>query len=235
MNTAIEIMDLEFSWQQDAAKLDLNIESFTLKRGERCFLVGASGSGKSTLLSLIGGVMLPQSGNINVLNQSIQSLSAAQRDHFRADHMGLIFQMFNLLPWLTVLENVQLAASFSKKRQVKAEERFGSVTEMSQYLLNALGMDKPTHGKKASELSVGQQQRVAVARALLGAPEIVIADEPTSALDAQHRDRFMELLFQECAEMQASLLFVSHDASLKQHFDQIVKLDQLHQSSGGQS
>ncbi|MDM1695725.1 ABC transporter ATP-binding protein [Thiopseudomonas alkaliphila] len=223
----IEVQDLAFAWPQQAPLL--KIPQLTIAASERVFLKGPSGSGKSTLLGLLGGVNLPCRGQIKLLGQDLTQLSAAQRDQFRADHCGFIFQQFNLLPFLTVLQNVVLGCQFSKTRQQKARQRFGSVLAAAEHLLNQLGLAKALYEQPASSLSIGQQQRVAVARGLIGAPELLIADEPTSALDADTRGRFLELLFNESQASQTSVLFVSHDQSLASQFDRQLDLLELNQ------
>jgi putative ABC transport system ATP-binding protein len=191
-------------------------------------LRGPSGSGKSTLLSLLAGVVVPQHGSVRVLGCELTATKATGRDRFRADHIGFIFQLFNLLPYLSVIENVILACGFSRRRQQRAG---GDAHADALRLLRQLGMGTPEllH-RPVTDLSVGQQQRVAAARALIGAPELVIADEPTSALDADARAVFLELLFAECSRVQAALLFVSHDASLSSAFDRSVEFGTLNRA-----
>lgn len=220
---AIELQQLEFGWQQGPALL--SIEQLTIQRGERVFLRGPSGSGKSTLLGLVGGVLKPRRGQVRLLGEDIASLSAGQRDRFRGEHLGFIFQMFNLVPYLTVLENVVLPARFSAARGGRL--RAGTLQDEAQRLVAALGLPPALLDRKVTQLSIGQQQRVAAARALLGQPEIVIADEPTSALDAQARAGFIELLMRECQELGSTLLFVSHDASLGGLFDRTLEMEQF--------
>jgi len=167
-------------------------------------------------------VTTPGAGRVSVLGQNLGALSGAQRDHFRADHVGFIFQMFNLIPYLSVLENVALPCGFSKRR---ASRTNGNVRREAMRLLEHLDLAGPELLERpVTELSVGQQQRVAAARALIGAPELVIADEPTSSLDADRRAAFLELLFRECAREDATLIFVSHDAGLAQRFDRTIEL-----------
>ena len=228
---AIDITNLQFAWKREQPLLD--IPSLSLPRGESLFLQGPSGCGKSTLLNLIGGVLLPQQGKVEVLGQALTDLSPSQRDAFRADHLGVVFQMFNLLPYMNVLENVILPCRFSALRMQKAKSREGSVESAAKRLLSHLELGDASMLKRSvTELSIGQQQRVAVARALIGSPELLIADEPTSALDSHNRQRFIDLLLAECSSEQVSVLFVSHDASLKDHFDQAVCLSQLNQLCG---
>lgn len=225
----IELKDLTFAWSKQATLLD--IDEFRLDPEQSLFLKGPSGSGKTTLLGLLGGVQLAQSGSIHLLGQDLSQLRASARDRFRVDHSGFIFQQFNLLPFLSVLDNVLLPCQFSKLRQQRAIERHGSIQAAAHALLTQLGLSDHLHQQLAGELSIGQQQRVAAARALIGQPKLVIADEPTSALDADSREAFLELLFAECTAAGASLLFVSHDQSLAKLFDRSIDLSQLNRAT----
>ena len=222
-DAAIAIEALRFAWPGHPPVLD--IDSFTMARGERLFLRGPSGSGKSTLLGLIAGVLQPAAGRIEVLGRDMSALSAAARDRVRADHLGVIFQMFNLVPYLSVTGNVTLPLLFSPvRRKAVGDDAEGE----ARRLLDRLGLSDPhLLTRRVSDLSVGQQQRVAAARALIGGPDIVIADEPTSALDSDARDRFIELLSEEAARTGAALLFVSHDRSLASHFSRAVDLGEI--------
>ena len=220
----IDLKGVRFAWRADAAPT-LSIDTLTVARGERLLLRGPSGSGKSTLLSLIAGVVTAQSGTVRVLDHDLTALSASIRDRLRADDIGIVFQLFNLIPYLSVLENVCLPCTFSAQRRRRCEQSGRSVEAVAAELLDHLdlrGDDMLRRG--ATELSVGQQQRVAAARALIGAPALVIADEPTSALDADRRAAFLELLFRECAREGTTLVFTSHDASLAPLFDRTVEL-----------
>ena len=225
---AIQIEQLRFAWRTAPTLLD--IDHFSIARGERVFLQGASGSGKSTLLGLLAGVLLPQHGTVRVLGEELSALRAAQRDRFRADHIGFVFQMFNLLPFLSVRENIQLTCRFSVQRRQRVLDYATLDTECKR-LLSALDLDPVAIADKAvADLSIGQQQRVAAARALIGAPELVIADEPTSALDADARAAFLNLLFAECARAHTTLVFVSHDNSLASRFDRHIKLADINRA-----
>lgn len=227
----IEIKDLAFRWQPQRPPV-LEIESLLIRPGERVFIEGPSGSGKSTLLSLLAGMALPQRGELRILGQSLKALSPGERDHFRAQHIGYIFQMFNLIPYLSMLENVLLPCHFSAKRRAKALKLSGSLKAEAQRLLEHLDLNDMALSKRpVVELSVGQQQRVAAARALMGAPELLIADEPTSALDANRRQAFVRLLFDECQETGTTLVFVSHDASLAELFDRCIRLSEINQAT----
>ena len=221
--------DLQFSWPGQPVLLD--IPTFHLGAGESLFLRGPSGSGKSTLLGLIAGVLEAPSGHISVLGEDMTQLSGSRRDRMRADHLGVIFQMFNLVPYLSVVENVVLPCRFSKRRQAETQAR-GGASEEAKRLLGQLGLKDPDLlSRKVTELSVGQQQRVAAARALIGSPALIIADEPTSALDADSRDRFITLLSDEAQKTGAALLFVSHDASLAGLFDRAMDLADLNRAA----
>lgn len=225
---AVDIRDLRFAYDGGPPLLD--VPAFTLARGERLFLRGPSGSGKSTLLGLIAGVLQAQSGSVTVLGHEMGQLSGARRDKIRADHLGVIFQMFNLVPYLSVTANAALPCRFSSARRKAVG---GDIAEEAARLLARLGLDDPVLLKRrVVDLSVGQQQRVAAARALIGGPDIVIADEPTSALDADARDRFVSLLSEEAARTGAALLFVSHDAGLASQFDRAVDLVDINRAAG---
>jgi putative ABC transport system ATP-binding protein len=228
-DTIIELRQLAFRWQE-RAPLVLDIEQFRIARGERVFIKGASGSGKSTLLSLLGGVLTPQHGEIHVLGRALHQLRGSQRDVFRADHIGFVFQMFNLIPYLSVLENVLLPLQFSALRRARVAER-GSLEQEAERLLAHLDLRDELLQRPVTELSVGQQQRVAAARALIGRPEIVIADEPTSSLDADRREAFIRLLISECDEAHNTLVFVSHDSSLERFFDHTVSLHDINKAA----
>jgi putative ABC transport system ATP-binding protein len=230
MSALIELAELGFAWPGQPELLD--IPAFSLQRGESLFLKGPSGSGKTTLLGLLGGVQKPARGSIRLLGADLSQLSAGARDHFRVDHTGYIFQQFNLLPFLSVRENVELPCHFSKLRSQRAQQRHGSIANAAATLLAHLGLhDAQLLSRRADALSIGQQQRVAAARALIGQPELVIADEPTSALDSDAREAFLQLLFAECREAGSSLLFVSHDQSLAPLFDRSLSLAELNRAT----
>jgi len=163
---------------------------------------------------------------VEILGQRIDRLSHAGRDRFRAEHVGVIFQMFNLLPYGQVIDNVILPLSFAPGRRRRVEAAGGAVSEARRLLLS-LGLDEAKHNALASSLSIGQQQRVAVARALIGAPELIVADEPTSALDLRNQEKFLELLFAQVEAAGASLIMVSHDERMAERFDRVVNLSEL--------
>ncbi|MEM9421050.1 MAG: ABC transporter ATP-binding protein [Pseudomonadota bacterium] len=221
--TALEATGLEYEWTRGAPVL--TIDRLSIKAGERVFLEGPSGSGKSTLLSLIAGITVPQSGSLHVLETDLAALSSAQRDAFRAAQLGIIFQLFNLVPYLSLVDNVLLPCRFSPSRAARAISDHGSTKNAARHLLNQLGLEELLkEGRRTGTLSVGQQQRVAAARALIGAPAFIIADEPTSALDEEAREDFVTTLLKETAQNGAALLFVSHEKSLAPLFDTRLSL-----------
>ncbi len=221
----ITIEQLKFSYNQNIV---INIDTLKIQKNEHLFIEGASGSGKSTLLSLMAGVLSPDTGTIRVLNTELTRLKDSQKDLFRAEHIGFIFQQFNLIPYLSVIENVTLPCRFSDTRKRKALGRSGTLEKEAIRLLRRLGLED-THllSRSVNTLSVGQEQRVAAARAMIGSPEIIIADEPTSALDNNHRQAFMQTLFDECVNDDITLIFVSHDTSLKYLFTHSIDLVKL--------
>lgn len=223
---AVALHEVRFAYPGGASVLD--IPALHIARGERLFLHGPSGSGKTTLLGLIAGVLAPTAGRVQVLGQELGAMGSAQRDRFRAAHIGYVFQMFNLIPYLSVRENITLPVRLSRPRR----ERLGGVDPEREAtrLAASLEIDGLLDASTAS-LSVGQQQRVAVARALIGAPELIVCDEPTSALDADRRDRFLELLFGSVQAVGSTLVFVSHDLALAERFGRTVALAQLNRLS----
>jgi len=224
---AVVRMDgVRFTWPGRHA-FTLAVRDFALKRRERVLLTGASGSGKSTFLSLLAGIVKAQSGRLDVLGTDLSGLSGSARDHFRAEHFGIIFQMFNLLPYGSVIDNVMLPLHFSAGRRARAA-RDGAAEAEAVRLLKSLGLDPgEIDGLSSASLSVGQQQRVAAARALIGGPELIVADEPTSALDRNRQTAFLDLLFAEVAAAGATLIMVSHDESLGPRFDRVIPLGEI--------
>jgi putative ABC transport system ATP-binding protein len=223
---AVRLTDLRYAWPGQARPC-LDIGEFTIAVGESVFVHGDSGSGKSTLLALLGGVLLPQRGSANILGTELTRLSAGARDRFRVDHTGFIFQQFNLIPYLSMQDNVLLPCRFSARRRGRALSRSATLAAEAKRLLAELDLDESLWRRPVTQLSVGQQQRVAAARALIGTPELVIADEPTSALDAARQAAFLDLLARECALAGATLIFVSHDVRLASHCARSVALADL--------
>jgi putative ABC transport system ATP-binding protein len=223
---AIDIRGLRFAYARGPAILD--IPALTIARGERVFVHGPSGSGKTTLLGVLAGVLRATEGQVQVLGSDLATMGGAARDAFRALHVGYVFQLFNLIPYLTVLENIVLPCRLDARRR----QRLGatSLDAAGRAMARALDIGELV-GEPVTSLSVGQQQRVAAARALIGAPELVIADEPTSALDSDRREQFLELLFRSCADAGATLVFVSHDRQLMPLFDRGVSLPEVNRAA----
>lgn len=215
---AILMKNIQFGWPGAKAPL-LNISELRIERGENIFLYGPSGSGKTSLLNMLAGINIPQHGCVEIFGKSLMHLSQRQRDKFRAQHMGIIFQQFNLISYLSILDNLLLRAEFAIQDKHKAKKQ-------AINLLVSLGLGEQLD-QKAQDLSVGQQQRVAVARALINSPDIIIADEPTSALDSDNRNAFIELLFTHAQAVNATIVFVSHDKNLSHFFSRSIDIRSL--------
>lgn len=215
---AITLSGVRFHYPEKPDKLILNIPSWHVDVGEHIFVHGESGGGKSTLLNVLSGLLSASHGSINILGSQLDTMTRRQRDRFRAQHIGYVFQQFNLIPYLNAVDNIHLANQFSHKKSKKI------LTDETEALLNGLNISDEHWQTPAEKLSIGQQQRVAIARALINKPKLLIADEPTSSLDPKNRDAFMSLLMSLLAEQNITLLFVSHDMSLSSHFARIEAL-----------
>ncbi|MCL9777088.1 ABC transporter ATP-binding protein [Vibrio methylphosphonaticus] len=226
MTNVIELSNVSFCWQKNQPPT-IEIPKLVIEQGEHLFLKGPSGSGKSTLLSLLTGINTADSGEVKALGQSLTELPSRHRDRFRADHIGYIFQQFNLIPYLSVIDNVTLPCEFSQHRRNKVS---GTLQDEAKHLLQQLHLDSQLWMKPVVELSIGQQQRVAAARALIGQPEILIADEPTSALDHDNREAFITLLMEQANQANSTMVFVSHDPSLEPLFSRSANLTVLNQA-----
>lgn len=226
----IDIEPLRFAWNP-ASPPTLTLGRLHLAPGQTVFLHGPSGCGKSTLLGLLAGVLSPQQGRVSLLGQDWAALNAGERDAFRADHVGVIFQQFNLLPYLSVLDNVTLPCRFSALRRARCLVG-GGPEASAQSWLQRMALPAQLWGRRADALSVGQQQRVAAARALIGQPELILADEPTSALDVALRHDFMDLLLQAARDAGSTLVCVSHDEQQATRFDVQWALPALQQLEG---
>jgi putative ABC transport system ATP-binding protein len=218
----VSIQDLSFHYRNSSVPV-LDIPRWSVEPGERVFLHGPSGTGKSTLLNLLAGILLPDTGTIEILGKRISALSGRKRDKWRARHIGVVFQQFNLVPYLNAVDNIKLAAHFGGTKDAGSR---------AVELLNALGIDKTLHRQQSTQLSIGQQQRVTIARALINQPELLIVDEPTSALDAKNRDLFMSLLLEQVEQHNTALIFVSHDQTLAKVFSRIESLADINQATG---
>ena len=227
----LQLNNIHFAWPGTSQPV-LSIREFSVAKGERVFLQGRSGSGKTTLLSLIAAVLTPQSGSIVVDGVALNTLRGGKRDQFRVDRIGLVFQQFNLLPFLSVQDNIQLPCKFSHVRRTRARQQGNTLTAEANRLLRSMQLSpEEIQDQQVNKLSVGQQQRVAVARALIGRPSLIIADEPTSALDSDTRQAFLDLLFAEVEAAGCTLLFVSHDATLGNAFDRRIDLSDINEAS----
>ena len=224
MEAVLTLSDVNYRWPGKST-FSLSVPDLTVSKSESVLLLGESGSGKSTLLSLICGTILPDRGAITIAGTDISGLSGGARDKFRADQIGVIFQQFNLLPFGSVEDNILLPLRFAPQRR----KRVSNAASEAALLCDALGLPNGVVRAKANTLSVGQQQRVAVARALIGQPPLIIADEPTSALDANSQAAFIDLLFAQTATHGTSLLMVSHDPSLGARFDRVIRMEDIAQ------
>jgi putative ABC transport system ATP-binding protein len=223
-DAVLDISNVAYRWPGQAG-FSLTVPSLSVAGCEAVLLLGESGSGKSTLLSLICGTILPDDGKVSIAGTDITALSGGARDQFRAEQIGVIFQQFNLLPFGSVMDNILLPLRFAPRRR----KRVGDATAEAAALCAALGLPQDVVLAKATALSVGQQQRVAVARALIGQPPLIIADEPTSALDANSQAAFLDLLFAQTIMHETSLLMVSHDPRLSERFDRVIRMEDIAQ------
>ncbi|MEH6836874.1 ABC transporter ATP-binding protein [Falsihalocynthiibacter arcticus] len=223
-DTTLKITDVAYRWPGRAG-FSLTVPDLSVARGESVLLLGESGSGKSTFLSLICGTILPDQGRVDIAGTDITTLSGGARDKLRAEQIGVIFQQFNLLPFGSVMDNILLPLRFAPARRKRA----GDATAEASQLCAALGLPTGVTSAKSTALSVGQQQRVAVARALIGQPPLIIADEPTSALDANSQAAFLDLLFAQTTTHNTSLLMVSHDPRLGERFDRVIRMEDIAQ------
>jgi putative ABC transport system ATP-binding protein len=210
----LELNDVRYRWP-GRATFELQVPRMALAQGETVLLLGESGSGKSTLLSLICGTIVAQSGDVCVAGIDISSLSSGKRDRFRAEQIGLIFQQFNLLPFASVQDNILLPLRFAPDRA----KRVASHAKEAERLCRDLGLGRDVMGAR-----VGQQQRVAAARALIGTPPLIVADEPTSSLDAATQVAFLDVLFEQSRSHSTTVLMVSHDARLANQFDRVIHM-----------
>lgn len=200
----------------------------TIARGERVLIQGESGSGKTTLLSLLTGVLTPSAGNIRIQDTDITQLSSGKRDHFRKHNMGYVFQQFNLLEYLTLEENVALPLSLSQQRANFERQTHATHTDAARAWLSKLSLnDSSLFQKPARDVSFGQKQRVAVARACIGNPPIILADEPTSSLDASNKKQLMDVLTQHCQAHNTTLVMVSHETDIQSYFDRSIAMQEL--------
>lgn len=224
--SAISLKNVQFSYPNQQNTSVLSIPAWSLEKGALAFVHGPSGSGKSTLLSVLSGLLSPTAGEVRVLGQTLTQMRNLQRDRFRANHIGYVFQQFNLIPYLNAIDNIRLAHQFSNRRRSR------EIVQEIEHLLSTLNIAASDWHKPSSQLSIGQQQRVAIARALINQPELLIADEPTSSLDQANRDVFMQLLIRTVQNHDMTLLFVSHDLALAQYFEQVSSISDFNVAGG---
>ena len=217
----ISIKNLKYKIGQNI-NFNLNIKNFKLNKSDSILIYGESGLGKSTFLNLLSGTISPQKGNIDILGTNISNTSSSIKDKIRGDHFGIVFQTFNLLPYVSVKNNILLGKAYSSIKQSKSNN------DEIKELMDKLSLNyEDLINRKAYELSIGQQQRVAVARALIGKPEIILADEPTSALDKSNQKEFINLLFKSIDENEQGLIMVSHEHKLSNKFKKVKNITEI--------
>jgi putative ABC transport system ATP-binding protein len=225
----LAVVDLEFSWPESQKKMFVG--QLSLGETKSLFVHGPSGSGKSTLLYLLSGFLRPHKGSIEWFSKSLSTMSETQMNRFRSDSMGFVFQSFQLLHFLSPIENVMASARISNERARRARDRSGDLRSEAEFLFSKLKLDfKKDFSRPLESLSEGEKQRLALARALFGSPKCIFADEPTSSLDPQNRDLFMDLLIGESKRIGANVVFVSHDFSLMRHFDHSLDIKEILQN-----
>lgn len=221
---SLSLTNLAFAYTKSQKQPTLNINHWALESGESVFVQGPSGSGKSTFLNILCGMLPATQGEVCIFGERLDQMSARQRDRFRADNIGYVFQQFNLIQYLDVIDNIRLARRFSKAQsKSKIQSKSAPQADIEQLLLK-LNIDAEHWHKPAHSLSIGQQQRVAIARAFINQPRLLIVDEPTSSLDANNRDSFMSLLMNLVEETKATLIFVSHDEHLASYFSRVDQI-----------
>ena len=217
----IEISKLIFKYPIQEDKIILGIPGWSVSKGERVFIHGPSGCGKTTFLNLLSGLVSINEGKVSVFNYRLDEMSGGQRDAFRANYVGHVFQTFNLIPYLNAVDNIRVGAYFSGKTRGR-----GLVGQAKQALLD-LGVSREHHDIQARSLSMGQQQRVAIARALINKPKLLIADEPTSSLDAKNKKSFMSMMMELVTGNEITLVMVSHDTALSNYFDRVEEFNSI--------
>lgn len=225
-NLAVDISDVTFEYPSNS-EWSLALPRMSVAPGEHTYIFGPSGCGKTTLLQLLAGLLVPTSGRLSVHGEDLAR--GRRRDLRRTELMGFVFQSLNLIPYLNALDNVVLPCRFAPGRRTRATQDLASPQDEAKRLLSHLGLDASLWKRKPNALSVGQQQRVAVARALIGRPPLIICDEPTSALDPASRDRFVELLLSECSAAHSTAIVVSHDHAIRDQFNSKHDLARVHE------
>ena len=209
----------------------LCIPELTIPAGETLCLHGSNGSGKTSLLRAISGLVSGLQGNIHVFSKDLLHTSHSELEHFRADRIGFVFQHYRLIPYLSAFDNIMLPCHFSERRKQLATDRSQSPAEDAFRLIRKLNLTDPSRlSKPARSYSAGQQQRFAIARALIGQPELVLVDEPASAMDARGRRAVYQLILEECRHTGATLICTTHDDLACEGFDRHLNMDELNQA-----
>jgi len=228
IKSAIQLSNLYFSWGTSAYDFNFKLNNFILPINASGIIFGSSGLGKSTLLGIISGITKPNAGVVEILGQDLCKMTSSQRDRFRADNIGMIFQQFNLIPYLSTIENVLLPLRLSLKRRISCGSSKEQYIYEAKKLLDALGVSSKKFGTQlANTLSVGQQQRVAAARAFIGSPPLIIADEPTSSLDEKSESDFLQQLFKQTSTNKTTLLLVSHNKKIIPKFNRSFEITNI--------
>ncbi len=226
----INLNQIRFAYSKESERCVLDLPSWNVAAEESVLLIGESGSGKSTLLNMLCGILIPDSGTMNVAGQALETMNNRQRDRFRAKQIGYVAQNFNLIPYLSAIDNIKLANYFSRNASDASNNNPNNGLEMKALLLE-LNITQEHWNRPISQLSIGQQQRIAIARAVVNRPQLLIADEPTSSLDQSNRDNFMSILMATAKAHETTLVFVSHDLSLSRYFDRIDSMSDINKSA----
>lgn len=215
----IKIRDLNFVYEK--SNFELSVSKIDVNTGEKIVFTGPSGCGKTTLMNLISGILLPKSGDIEITDINIAKMNDSQRRNFRIQNIGFIFQTFELIDYLNILDNITLPLRISKSLKLTDE-----VIEKAKLLAKDVGLEKNLD-ISISNLSHGEKQRVAICRALINDPEYIIADEPTGNLDYTNKEKAMDIIMNEVTRHKSTLLMVTHDESLISRFDRKIDFHSL--------